>query len=68
MVPSEVKKLMIEHLKHVRAKTARKRADKEIQERIISGRERDEDIEDEVEMKGEPEHRAGTRHGKVNKG
>ncbi|MQL73402.1 hypothetical protein Taro_005759 [Colocasia esculenta] len=53
MVPSEVKKLMIEHLKHVRAETARKRADKEIQERIISGRERDEDIEDEVEMYAE---------------
>ncbi|MQM05641.1 hypothetical protein Taro_038459 [Colocasia esculenta] len=35
MVPREVKKLMIEHLKHVRAETARKRADK----RIISGRE-----------------------------
>ncbi|MQL91191.1 hypothetical protein Taro_023796 [Colocasia esculenta] len=53
MVPSEVKKLMIEHLKHVRPDTARKRADKEIQERIISGRERDEDIEDEVEMYAE---------------
>ncbi|MQM00736.1 hypothetical protein Taro_033477 [Colocasia esculenta] len=53
MVPSEVKKLMIEHLKHVRAETSRKRADKEIQERIISGRERDEDIEDEVEMYAE---------------
>ncbi|MQL69052.1 hypothetical protein Taro_001340 [Colocasia esculenta] len=53
MVPSEVKKLMIEHLKHVRAETTRKRADKEMQERIISGRERDEDIEDEVEMYAE---------------
>ncbi|MQL68408.1 hypothetical protein Taro_000691 [Colocasia esculenta] len=53
MVPSEVKKLMIEHLKHVRAETARKRADKEIQERIISRRERDEDIEDEVEIYAE---------------
>ncbi|MQL86023.1 hypothetical protein Taro_018549 [Colocasia esculenta] len=50
MVPREVKKLMIEHLKQVRAETARKKADKEIQERIISGRERDEDIDDEVEM------------------
>ncbi|MQM11229.1 hypothetical protein Taro_044134 [Colocasia esculenta] len=53
MVPREVKKLMIEHLKHVRAETARKRADKEMQERIISGRERDEDIEDEVKMYAE---------------
>ncbi|MQL81633.1 hypothetical protein Taro_014095 [Colocasia esculenta] len=53
MVPREVKKLMIEHLKHVRAETTRKRADKEMQERIISGRERDEDIEDEVEMYAE---------------
>ncbi|MQL75947.1 hypothetical protein Taro_008317 [Colocasia esculenta] len=53
MVPSEVKKLMIEHLKHVRAETTRKRANKEMQERIISGRERDEDIEDEVEMYAE---------------
>ncbi|MQM08814.1 hypothetical protein Taro_041672 [Colocasia esculenta] len=35
--------------KHL-AKTARKKADKEIQERIISGRERDEDVDDEVEM------------------
>ncbi|MQL92660.1 hypothetical protein Taro_025289 [Colocasia esculenta] len=36
--------------------TARKRADKEMQERIISGRERDEDIEDEVEMYAEYVH------------
>ncbi|MQM05543.1 hypothetical protein Taro_038352 [Colocasia esculenta] len=50
MVPREVKKLMIEHLKQVRAETARKKADKEIQERIISRRERDEDVDDEVEM------------------
>ncbi|MQL75321.1 hypothetical protein Taro_007703 [Colocasia esculenta] len=49
----EVKKLMIEHLKQVRAEIARKKADKEIQERIISGRERDEDVDDEVEMYAE---------------
>ncbi|MQL91343.1 hypothetical protein Taro_023953 [Colocasia esculenta] len=52
-VPREVKKLMIEHLKQVRAETARKKADKEIQERIISERERDEDVDDEVEMYAE---------------
>ncbi|MQL94876.1 hypothetical protein Taro_027538 [Colocasia esculenta] len=52
-VPREVKKLMIEHLKQVRAETARKKADKEIQERIISGRERDKDVDDEVEMYAE---------------
>ncbi|MQL85156.1 hypothetical protein Taro_017654 [Colocasia esculenta] len=44
---------MIEHLKRVRAETARKKADKEIHERIISGRERDEDVDDEVEMYAE---------------
>ncbi|MQM06153.1 hypothetical protein Taro_038977 [Colocasia esculenta] len=44
---------MIEHLKQVRTETARKKADKEIQERIISGRERDEDVDDEVEMYAE---------------
>ncbi|MQL86739.1 hypothetical protein Taro_019272 [Colocasia esculenta] len=53
MVLSEVKRFMIDHLKHVRVETARKRADKEMQERIILGRERDEDIEDEVEMYAE---------------
>ncbi|MQL83680.1 hypothetical protein Taro_016184 [Colocasia esculenta] len=53
LVLREVKKIMIEHLKQVRAETARKKADKEIQERIISGRERDEDVDDEVEMYAE---------------
>ncbi|MQL86131.1 hypothetical protein Taro_018670, partial [Colocasia esculenta] len=56
MVPNEVKKLMIEHLKHVQAETTRKRVDKEMQERIIPRRERDEDIEDEVEMYAEYVH------------
>ncbi|MQL79949.1 hypothetical protein Taro_012399 [Colocasia esculenta] len=38
-VPAEVKRLMIEHLKGVRVETIRKRADMEMQERIISGRQ-----------------------------
>ncbi|MQM13850.1 hypothetical protein Taro_046777 [Colocasia esculenta] len=49
-VPAEVKRLMIEHLKGVRADTQRKRADREMQERIISGRQRDEDDDDEPEI------------------
>ncbi|MQL91118.1 hypothetical protein Taro_023725 [Colocasia esculenta] len=52
-VPAEVKRLMIEHLKGVRAETIRKRADKEMQERIISRRQRDEDVNDEPEIYAE---------------
>ncbi|MQL85332.1 hypothetical protein Taro_017849 [Colocasia esculenta] len=52
-VPKEVKKAMSEHIKQVRTETARKKADKEIAERIISGRQRDEDDDDEVQMYAE---------------
>ncbi|MQL97000.1 hypothetical protein Taro_029682, partial [Colocasia esculenta] len=52
-VPVEVKRLMIEHLKGVRAETQKKRADREMQERIISGRQRDEDDDDEPEIHAE---------------
>ncbi|MQL87971.1 hypothetical protein Taro_020536 [Colocasia esculenta] len=52
-VPAEVKRLMIEHLKGVRAETQRKRADRKMQERIISGRQRDEDDDDEPEIHAE---------------
>ncbi|MQM11258.1 hypothetical protein Taro_044164, partial [Colocasia esculenta] len=44
---------MIEHIKQVRTETARKKADNEIAERIISGRQRDEDDDDEVQMYAE---------------
>ncbi|MQL90658.1 hypothetical protein Taro_023251 [Colocasia esculenta] len=52
-VPAEVKRLMIEHLKGVRAETQRKRADREMHEKIISGRQRDEDDDDEPEIHAE---------------
>ncbi|MQL96777.1 hypothetical protein Taro_029452 [Colocasia esculenta] len=52
-VPTEVKRLMVEHLKGVRAETVRKRADREMQERIISGRQRDEDNDDEPKIYAE---------------
>ncbi|MQM00727.1 hypothetical protein Taro_033466 [Colocasia esculenta] len=52
-VPAEVKRLMIEHLKGVRAETIRKRADRDMHERIISGRQRDEDDDDEPEIYAE---------------
>ncbi|MQL75939.1 hypothetical protein Taro_008327 [Colocasia esculenta] len=54
-MPTEVKRLMIEHLKGVRAETVtvRKRANKEMQERIISRRQRDEDDDDELEIYAE---------------
>ncbi|MQL79469.1 hypothetical protein Taro_011889 [Colocasia esculenta] len=41
---------MVEHLKGVRAETVRKRGGREMQERIISGRQRDEDDDDELEI------------------
>ncbi|MQL85336.1 hypothetical protein Taro_017846 [Colocasia esculenta] len=44
---------MVEHLKGVWAETVRKRADREMQERIISGRQRDEDDDDEPEIYAE---------------
>ncbi|MQM06197.1 hypothetical protein Taro_039015 [Colocasia esculenta] len=73
-VSKEVKKAMIEHIKQVRAETTRKKANKEIAERIISGRQRDEEDDDEVQMYAEyvpdpdvqerlAEHIAGLRHG-----
>ncbi|MQM11324.1 hypothetical protein Taro_044235 [Colocasia esculenta] len=43
-----VKRLMVEYLKDVRVEAVRKRADREMQERIISGRQRDEDDDDEL--------------------
>ncbi|MQL71935.1 hypothetical protein Taro_004261 [Colocasia esculenta] len=52
-MPTEVKPLMVEHLKGVRADTVRKRADKEMQERIMSRRQRDEDDNDEPETYAE---------------
>ncbi|MQL75185.1 hypothetical protein Taro_007550 [Colocasia esculenta] len=52
-VPTEVKRLMVEHLKGVRVETVRKREDREMQERIISGRQRDEDDDDEAEIYAE---------------
>ncbi|MQL70518.1 hypothetical protein Taro_002859 [Colocasia esculenta] len=52
-VPVEVKRLMIEHLKGVRAEMQRKRADREMQERIISGKQRDEDDDDEPQIHAE---------------
>ncbi|MQL99899.1 hypothetical protein Taro_032634 [Colocasia esculenta] len=52
-VLAEVKRLMIEHLKGVWAEMQRKRADREMQERIISGRQRDEDDDDEPEIHAE---------------
>ncbi|MQL81841.1 hypothetical protein Taro_014303 [Colocasia esculenta] len=53
LVPAEVKRLMIEHLKGVRAKTVRKRTDREMQEKIISGRQGDEDNDDEPKIYAE---------------
>ncbi|MQL92036.1 hypothetical protein Taro_024655 [Colocasia esculenta] len=53
LVPFEVKRLMVDHLKGVRAETARKKADREMQERIISRRQRDEDDNDEPEFYAE---------------
>ncbi|MQL86917.1 hypothetical protein Taro_019457 [Colocasia esculenta] len=61
------------------SRDCKKEENKEMQERIISGWERDEDVEDEVERmqnmclilmckKDGPEHRAGLRHGKLTKG
>ncbi|MQL76143.1 hypothetical protein Taro_008536, partial [Colocasia esculenta] len=52
-VSAEVKRLIIEHLKGVRAETQRKRADRDMQERIISGRQRDDDDDDDPEIHAE---------------
>ncbi|MQM19194.1 hypothetical protein Taro_052197, partial [Colocasia esculenta] len=52
-VPVEVKRLMIEHLKGVRTETVRKRVDREMQEMIISKRQRDEDDDDEPKIYAE---------------
>ncbi|MQL99561.1 hypothetical protein Taro_032285 [Colocasia esculenta] len=54
-VSAEVKRLMIEHLKGVRAESQRKKVDKGMQERIISGRQRDEDDDDEPDVPLIPE-------------
>ncbi|MQL74109.1 hypothetical protein Taro_006451 [Colocasia esculenta] len=54
-VPTKVKRLMIEHLKGVRAESQRKKADREMQERIISGRQRDEDDDEEPDVPDVPE-------------
>ncbi|MQM04752.1 hypothetical protein Taro_037556 [Colocasia esculenta] len=64
-MPSEVKRLMVDHLKGVRAETVRKKkADREMQERIISRRQRDEDDDDEPEIYAEhlpDEHQRRTK-------
>ncbi|MQL82444.1 hypothetical protein Taro_014927, partial [Colocasia esculenta] len=65
-VPSEVKRLIVDHLKGVWAEIARKKADREMQKRIISGRQRDEDDDDKPEIYAEhlpDEYQSGSRVG-----
>ncbi|MQL95014.1 hypothetical protein Taro_027672 [Colocasia esculenta] len=52
-VLAEVQRLMVKHLKGVRAETVRKRANRVMQERIILGRHQDEDDDDEPEIYAE---------------
>ncbi|MQL75067.1 hypothetical protein Taro_007448, partial [Colocasia esculenta] len=55
-VPSKVKWLMVEHLKGVRAETVTKKGDREMQDRIISRRQGDEDDDDELEIYAKHEY------------
>ncbi|MQL98054.1 hypothetical protein Taro_030754 [Colocasia esculenta] len=54
---------MIEHLKGVRTDTIRKRADMEMQERIISRRQQDEYDDDEPEIYADGSGGSGSRVG-----